>query len=93
MGPDREVSLYLQLAERRTYYKGQDLRIVSTTTDPPLKREKETVVVKIRVKVPREAFQPSKAPEAVVTVPLEALSPVSDSIEVEAESPYETAGT
>lgn len=93
MGRVLDQAVYLQLAKRGHYHHSGDLRLVSATADAPTKRSKDTVVVKVRVRIPSEAFDPAKHPEAVVTVPLEALSPVSDSIEVEAESPYEPAGT
>ena len=85
MARDRTCSLYLQLVRRQNYSQHDgDLRVVSATSSPPAHREPNSVVVKIRVVIPDEAFDPARYPTAEVSVPLAMLSPAADSVIVEA---------
>lgn len=85
MSRNRNLSLYLQLVPRRQYAEAGDMRLVSATTEPPTTREKGSVVVKIKVLVPDDAFKPSRYPTAEVNVPLAMLAPAADTFTVEAE--------
>lgn len=85
MSRQRSLSLYLQLVPRRQWSSAGDMRLVSTTAEPPTTRERGSVVVKIKVVVPDEAFQPSRYPTAEVNVPLAMLAPAADTFTVEAE--------
>lgn len=62
--------VYLQLAKRGNWASGsnRDLKIVSATTGPPTSRKPDTIVVKLILDIPREAFNPLTV--AAVSVPL-----------------------
>lgn len=67
------VDLWLQLAvlERRSYSRSNGLRLVTCTVEPPEHREPHTILTRITVKVPWQAFRPLIA--EAVEVPLEAI--------------------
>lgn len=77
----RTGTVYLQLAPSTRWYA--DLRLVNATSRKPRRAAPGAVVVKLRVEIPGEAFEPL-TPEATVTVP-ESL--VQRPIAVEAEDP------
>ena len=96
MAGKRELDIYLQLARKsdtygRTRYNNT-MTIVSTSVKPPTTRRAGTVVVKIKVLVPDEAFDPQAIPALVADIPLNLLHPAQDEIVVEIDdaNPEET---
>lgn len=61
----REGTAYLQVRADRYPF---ELRVLKATQRKPTVVEPDCVVVKVKLRVPRAAFEPLR-PEAVVTVP------------------------
>jgi hypothetical protein len=78
----RTLNVYLQLGRSRRYKNDGNMVIISTTTSPPARRAKDSVLVKIKVKVDDEAFDPARTPALIADIPLELLQPAPDEIEV-----------
>lgn len=80
MGFQRHIEVYLLLERSRQYKESGNMNLVSATQGPPTRRPAKTVLVKVKVLVPDEAFDPAKIPAIVAEVPLELLHPAQDEI-------------
>lgn len=85
---NQSIGLYLQMVRRGNYdYRRQnDLRLVSATIDPPETREPGSVVVKVLLRLPSEAFEPSKDPAVTVEFPADMIAP-PPMVEITAQDP------
>jgi hypothetical protein len=74
---------YLQVTNVVRNWRSSNGRVIKATTKRPEVTDPDVVVVKIRVQIPYEAFEPLK-PEAVVVIPEEL---VQHPVTVEAAAP------
>jgi hypothetical protein len=79
----REITLYLLVKKSSTWRNGNDLSLVSATTTPPTHRPKGSILFKQRIRIDDDAFSPAAIPSLVADIPLEAILPTPDDIEVE----------
>ena len=83
MGYKRGLSVYLLLERSKQYKSAGNMNLISATTGPPTRRPKGSVLVKVQVTVPDEAFDPAKIPAILADIPLELLQPAQDDIVVD----------
>lgn len=87
MPAQRAQDVYLQVRRRRDTYGRtrwtEGMTIVSCSPKPPTTRSEGSVLVKIRLIVPDEAFDPAAIPALVAEIPLEMLHPPQDEIVVD----------
>jgi len=86
MARKRSQDVYLQVRRRKDTYGRtrytDGMTIVSCSPKPPTTRSEGSVLVKIRLVVPDEAFDPAAIPALVADIPLSLLHPPQDQIEV-----------
>lgn len=68
MGRPLTQPIYLQLAKRDRWSSTGDLRLVTAGIKKPTTRAPDSVVVKLKVVVPAEAFEPFLAQEVEVAL-------------------------
>ena len=83
----RYTDVYLQFARAKQYRDGGNMTLVSATSTPPTRRPAGTVLVKLKVQVPDEAFDPAAIPSLIADIPLESVLPALDEIEAVIEDP------
>lgn len=88
MTKTREATAYLQLAPRApraygSWYNSSEASVVRCTNSKPEEPISGCIVVKVRIRVPIEAWGPI-SPEAIIDVPLDL---VQRPVEVEAVAP------
>jgi hypothetical protein len=90
MGYKRQITLYLNLRRAERWHGNNNITLLGATTSPPKTRPKGSVVVKVKIVVPDEAFDPATIPSLVADIPLESLMPTPDDLEVVIEDPRES---
>lgn len=83
----RRITLYLCLRRAWNWRNGNNVTLISTTTQPPTRRPSGSVVVKLRVELPDSAFDPAAIPSLIADIPLEAIQPAPAGLEVIIEDP------
>jgi hypothetical protein len=84
----RRCTLYLLWSRRSSWRDGNNMTLVSATTNPPTRRPKDSVLTKLRVEMPDAAFDPAAIPSLVADIPLDAITPPTvDDLEVVIEDP------
>ncbi|WP_031467797.1 hypothetical protein [Sciscionella sediminilitoris] len=78
---DATGTTYLQVRQHPHFR--HELRVIKCTQKYPKQLEPECVVVKVRLRVPGDAFQPLEAPEIVVPEPHLSLGANSEPTEEE----------
>lgn len=76
--------LHVQLVRRGNYRRDSTLRVVSTTFEPPTIREPHSIVVALKINVPRSAFVEPHI-SADINVPADKIHDRVDSVDVEVQ--------
>lgn len=82
MAYKRNLDVYLLLERSKQYKQAGNMNLISATTNPPTRRPAKSVLVKVKVLIPDEAFDPAKIPALIADIPLDLLQPAEDQIDV-----------